>query len=110
MHCTIKNIHNYTLTYPYDAEYLWHVVPCVLFDDGYYLPELLEQVLPHPSVTCTDHAQERRHHLQVGVKGQLCLLYINYNDTIWGDEGYTMMARNRSNQCGIASNAIFPTL
>ena len=30
--------------------------------------------------------------------------------TSWGDKGYIMMARNRSNQCGIASNAIFPTL
>ena len=65
----MSNFHNYTLTYPYDAEYLWHVVPCMLFDDGYDLPKLLEQVLPHPSVTSTDHAQERWHHLQVG-RGQ----------------------------------------
>ncbi|XP_042876581.1 procathepsin L-like [Penaeus japonicus] len=28
--------------------------------------------------------------------------------TTWGDEGYVKMARNRDNQCGIASSASFP--
>ena len=60
----------YMYTHPYDAEYLWHVVPCVLFDDGYDLSQLFEEILPHPTVTRPNHTQERRHHLHVGVKGQ----------------------------------------
>ncbi len=55
----------YMCMYPYDAEYLWHVVPCVLLDDGYDLPQLLEEVLPHPPVTRTDHTQERWHYLRI---------------------------------------------
>ena len=42
-------------TYSYDAEYLWHVVPGMLLDDGYDLTQLLEEVLPHTTVTRTEN-------------------------------------------------------
>jgi Cysteine protease len=29
-------------------------------------------------------------------------------NTTWGDEGYIKMARNRENNCGVASSASFP--
>ena len=52
-----------TSTHSNDPEYLWHVVPCVLLDDGDDLTKLFEQVLPHVLVTGTHHTQEWRHHL-----------------------------------------------
>ena len=56
------------LAYPNDGEYLWHVVPGVLLDDGHHLAQLLEEVLTHVLVTCSHHTQEWRHHL-VGSQG-----------------------------------------
>ncbi len=37
------------------------------------------------------------------------IIYFSWGPN-WGDYGYVMMARNKSNQCGIATQASFPTL
>ena len=31
-------------------------------------------------------------------------------DDSWGDNGYIKMARNRHNNCGIATDAVYPTV
>ena len=67
MHFAYSVTHVYT--HPNDAEYLWHVVPGMLFDYGYDLSQLFEEVFPHPSVARTDHTQEGGHHLH-GAGGQ----------------------------------------
>lgn len=66
--------------YPYDAEYLWHVVSCMLFDDGYDLSKLFEEVLPHSTVTCADDAQKGGHHLDTYVR--TCKLGSRVNDNL----------------------------
>lgn len=43
-------------------------------------------------------------------QGQPYWLVKNSWGTSWGDGGYVMMSRNRSNQCAIASYAIYPTM
>lgn len=53
-----------------DAEYLRHVVPGVLFDDGDDLTELLEKVFTHTSVTSPNHAEKWRHYLFVREEGR----------------------------------------
>ena len=42
--------------------------------------------------------------------GEDYYLVKNSWSTMWGDGGYIKMARNRGNNCGIASDAAFPLL
>ena len=56
-------INNIFSTHSDNGEYLWHVVPGVLLDDGDDLTQLLEQVLSHVLITGAHHTQEWRHHL-----------------------------------------------
>ena len=63
------------MSHPYNGEYLWHVVPGMLFDNGHHLTKLLEEVLAHVLVTCSHHTQKRRHHLWVEVRGQRSIGY-----------------------------------
>lgn len=40
----------------------------------------------------------------------ICMFLFSSWGPNWGEYGYVMMARNKSNQCGAATAASFPTL
>jgi cathepsin L len=72
-----------------------------LYTSGvYYEPECSSQFLDH-GVTAVGYGTD-------STSGNDFYIVKNSWGTTWGDQGYIMMSRNRSNNCGIASASSYP--
>jgi len=72
-----------------------------LYTSGvYYEPECSSQFLDH-GVTAVGYGTD-------STSGNDFYIVKNSWGTTWGDQGYIMMSRNRSNNCGIASVSSYP--
>ncbi|XP_026677399.1 cathepsin L-like, partial [Diaphorina citri] len=69
------------------------------FPGVYYEPECNSTQLDHAVLVVGYGTDEN---------GNDYWLVKNSWNTTWGDEGYIKMARNRENNCGVASSASFP--
>ncbi|XP_059138684.1 procathepsin L-like [Physella acuta] len=70
-----------------------------LYKDGvYYTPNCSSSTLTH-AVLVVGYGT---------LKGQDYWLVKNSYGTTWGKNGFMLLARNRDNHCGVASNAVYP--